>query len=57
LNYNKIELFKKYFIHIKTQGNHTTNWEITSQEKKYLYEQGYEQTLIYIENILNENIK
>ena len=53
LNYNKIELFKKYFIHIKTLGDHSTNWEITSQEKKMLYDQGYKQTLDYIENILN----
>lgn len=50
LNYNKIELFKKYFVHIKTQGNHSTNWEITQQDKKMLYDAGYKQTLDYIEN-------
>ena len=38
LNLSKIELFKKYFIHIKTPGNHSTNWEITREEKKMLYD-------------------
>lgn len=52
LNYNKIELFKKYFVHIKTQGNHSTNWELTQQDKKMLYDEGYNQTLEYIENNL-----
>lgn len=54
LNYNKIELFKKYFIHIKTQGNHSTNWDITQQDKKKLYDEGYKQTLDYIENNLKK---
>ncbi len=57
LNYNKIELFKKYFVHIKTQGNHSTNWEITQQDKKILYDDGYKQTLEYIENYLKKNEK
>jgi NTE family protein len=54
LNYNKIELFKKYFVHIKTQGNHTTNWEISQQEKKMLYDEGYKQTTLYIEKYLKK---
>ena len=54
LNYNKIELFKKYFVHIKTQCNYSTNWEITQQGKKMLYDEGYKQTLIYIENNLKK---
>jgi len=54
LNYNKIELFKKYFVHIKTQGNHTTNWELTQQDKKMLYDEGYKQTSDYIENNLKK---
>ena len=54
LNYNKIELFKKYFVHIKTHGNHSTNWEITQHEKKMLYDEGYKQTLDYIVNILKK---
>lgn len=54
LNYNKIELFKKYFIHIKTQGNHSTNWEITQQDKKMLYDEGYKQTNIYIDEYLKK---
>jgi NTE family protein len=55
LNYNKIELFKKYFIHIKTQGNHSTNWDITQQDKKILYNAGYEYAKDYIKILLNEN--
>jgi NTE family protein len=51
LNYNKIQLFNKYFIHIKTTGNHSTNWEITSPEKKMLYDLGYNQTTEYIQNV------
>lgn len=54
LNYNKIELFKKYFIHIKTQGNHSTNWEITQLDKKMLYDEGYKQTLDYIKKNFKE---
>lgn len=53
LNYNKIELFKKYFVHIKTDGNHSTNWEITQDEKKMLFHAGYEQTIEYINEYLN----
>lgn len=54
LNYNKIELFKKYFVHIKIPGNHSTNWNISQQEKKMLYDEGYKQTLYYIENFLQK---
>lgn len=52
LNYNKIELFKKYFVHIKTKGSHSTNWDITQQEKKILYDEGYNQTINYINTYL-----
>ncbi len=52
LNYNKLELFKKYFIHIKTPGNHSTNWEITQQEKKMLYDLGYSNANEYIKQYL-----
>jgi len=55
LNYNKIELFKKYFIHIKTPGNHSTNWEITQQEKKMLYDLGYTYATEYIEKTFLNN--
>ena len=51
LNYNKIELFKKYFVHIKNASN-STNWEISQQEKKILYDEGYKQTIIYIDEYL-----
>lgn len=55
LNYNKIELFKKYFVHIKTLGNHATNWGITRQEKKMLFDEGYKQTTTYIDKYLKKN--
>jgi NTE family protein len=51
LNYNKIELFKKYFVHIKTNEDHSINWKITQEEKKLLYDEGYNQTIDYI-NVL-----
>lgn len=54
LNYNKIELFKKYFVHIKSSGNHSTNWEISQTEKKNLYNEGYNQTLLYINKYLQK---
>lgn len=54
LNYNKIELFKKYFVHIKTISKHTTNWEITKEEKKMLYDEGYNQTTTYINEYLKK---
>lgn len=54
LNYNKIELFKKYFIHIKTPGNYSTNWEITQQDKKMLFDEGYKQTMAYIDEYLKK---
>ncbi len=50
LNYNKIELFKKYIIHIKTDGKQSTNWNITQLEKKQLYDEGYKQTQNYIDH-------
>lgn len=54
LNCNKIELFKKYFVHIKTSSNHGTDWEITQQEKKILYDEGYNQTIDYIDEHLKK---
>lgn len=53
LNYNKIELFKKYFVHIKVNGSYSTNWEITQAEKKMLYDEGYNQTQEYIKKYFN----
>lgn len=49
LNSNKIELFKKYFIHIVVNGSFGTNWEITLQEKKMLYDLGYNTTQSFID--------
>ena len=48
-NYNKIEMFKKYFVHIISHGNHTTNWEIKQQEKKFLFDEGYLYAKKYID--------
>lgn len=47
LNYNIIKLFQKYFVHVKCDGN-STNWDITQQEKKRMYDVGYNQTLEYL---------
>jgi len=50
IDYNKIELYKKYFVHIITHGNNGTNWNIIQQEKKDLFNVGYECAKKYIEN-------
>ena len=42
MNYNKLDLFKKYIINIIIPGNHGTNWDISQEEKKKLYNLGYE---------------
>jgi len=47
---SKINIFKKYIVHIKTCGN-STNWEITQEEKKKLFDEGYEQAKKYIDSI------
>jgi NTE family protein len=52
LNYNKIELFKKYFIHIKNPDNFSTNWDITQTEKLELYNLGYTTAQEYINNYI-----
>lgn len=53
LNFNKIELFKKYFVHIKVDSSYSTNWEISNIEKKNLYDKGYIQTFDYLKNYNN----
>lgn len=50
LNINKLEMYKKYFIHIITCGNHSTNWEILIQDKKMLYDLGWDQATKYIDS-------
>lgn len=52
IDYDKLELFKKYFVHIKTLSKQSSNWEISQKEKKKLYEDGYNQTIDYIENYI-----
>lgn len=56
LNHNKIQLFKKYFVHIIIGGNHGTNWEMTTLDKKSLYDLGYDCAKKYdsSENFNNE---
>jgi NTE family protein len=48
LNYNKIKLYEKYFIHVICTGNHGTNWEISQQDKENLYNLGYDCAKKYI---------
>ena len=50
LNCNKIKLYEKYFIHVICTGNNSTNWEISTEEKKILYNLGYESAKKYIES-------
>ncbi len=51
LDYNKVQLFKKYIIHIITNGQHSTNWEIKKKDKKILYNLGWNSALEYIQKI------
>ena len=55
LNYTKNDVFKKYFIHTISKCSHSTNWEITQEEKKNLFNEGYEQSKKYIEHIKYDN--
>ena len=41
LNCNKINFFKKYLIHIISNTTSNNNWEISDQDKQYLYDLGY----------------
>lgn len=50
LNYNKLELFNKYIINIVSSGNHGTNWDMTIDDKKNLYNIGYEVAKKYIDS-------
>ena len=50
LNCNKIKLYEKNFIHVVCTGNNSTNWEISSEEKKNLYNLGYDSAKKYIES-------
>lgn len=48
---SKINIFKKYAVHIVTSGSHSNNWEITQEEKKKLFDEGYDQGKKYIDTI------
>lgn len=50
LNCNKIKLFQKYFVHVICTGNNGTNWDITEQDKKKLYDLGYDYAKKYIDS-------
>ncbi len=50
LNYSKIETYKKYFVHIITSGNHSTNWEMSKEDKKMLFNTGYDFSKKYIDS-------
>ena len=53
LNISKIQIYKKYIIDIITKGSNGTNWNITPQEKKEMYIDGYEHANEYIKNNLS----
>lgn len=55
LNFTKIDMFKKYFVHLVSPGNGSTNWDITLEEKKLLFDGGYEQAQKYIDSIKYNN--
>jgi len=48
LNFNKLELFKKYCVHIILTGNMSTKWDINLDEKKQLFDQGYKSAQNYV---------
>lgn len=50
LNCNKIKLYEKYFVHVICTGNHSTNWEISFEDKQNLYNLGYDSAKKYIES-------
>lgn len=56
LNCNKIKLYQKYFIHIVCDNELSTNWEITDDEKKYLYNLGYDTAKKFIDTKFNNQI-
>jgi len=49
LNYDKLDMFKKYIIHIVVEGNQSTNWEMTTIEKKNLFDLGYNASNLFLQ--------
>lgn len=49
LNYSKIKVYEQNFVHIECIGNHSTNWEITKDDKKKLFDLGYDSAKKYID--------
>jgi len=56
LNCNKIKLYQKYFIHVICEKNQGTNWEITDDDKKNLYNLGYDEAKKFIDARYNEKL-
>lgn len=50
LNFNKLELFKKYFVHIILSENFSIKWDMNIDEKKKIFDQGYQ----FAQNFINE---
>jgi len=49
LNFNKLELFKKYFVHIILTGQLSTKWDMNLDEKKHLFDQGYQSAQNFVD--------
>ncbi len=52
-NITKIEFYKKHTIHIECINGVSTNFEMTSEQKEYLFKQGYDKATQYITNQSN----
>jgi NTE family protein len=50
MNLTKVEFYKKYTIHVKSTGDQTINWEMTSEQKELLFKEGYDEAVIYCKN-------
>lgn len=55
LNYNKIKVYKKYTINVIAKGSNGTNWELSKNDKRELYDTGYAYALEYIKENFNIN--
>lgn len=52
LNCNKIKFYENKFIHIVCAGDHGTNWEILLEEKKKMFNLGYDCAKKYIDTLI-----
>lgn len=47
-NFDKLKLYKKYYIHIIIDSKYTIHWEMTTDEKKMLFDHGYDSAKNFI---------